>query len=75
MARLAAAQRRSAIEGLTAHPAHQGGHLRLEGRSVIPSCPLHCLAPLVHHRLVAFVKPGSHLLTLPDFPESPLLQP
>ena len=43
------------------------GHLRLEGRSVIPSRSLHRLAPLVHHHLVAFVKPGSHLSHCPNF--------
>jgi hypothetical protein len=36
-------------------------HLHLECCSMIPSRSFHCLAPLVRHHLVAFVKPGSHL--------------
>ena len=47
------------------------GHLRLEGRSVIPSRSLHRLAPLVHHHLVAFVKPGLQVSRCPIF-RSPL---
>ena len=42
------------------------GHLRFKGRSVIPSRSLHRLAPLVHHHLVAFVKPGYHLSHCPN---------
>ena len=34
------------------------GDLRLEGGSVIPFRPLHCLAPLCGHHSMAFVKPG-----------------
>ena len=33
-------------------------HLCLKGRFMIPSCSLHCLAPLVHHLSEASVKPG-----------------
>ncbi len=46
-------------------------HLRLEGRSVIPSRSFHCLAPLVDHLAVALVKPGYHLSYCPNF-RSPL---
>ncbi len=47
------------------------GHLGLKCRSVIPSCSLHRLAPLVRHHLVASVKPGYHLPHCPNF-RSPL---
>ena len=55
--------------------AFDGGqrHLRLEGRSMIPSRSFHCLAPLVGHLAVALVKPGYHLPHCPNF-RSPLLQ-
>lgn len=42
-------------------------HLRLKRGPVIPSCSLHCLAPLVRHLLVASVKPGYHLAHCPNF--------
>ena len=50
------------------------GHLRREGRSMIPSRSFHCLAPLIHHHLVAFVKPGYHLAHCPNL-RSPLCHP
>ena len=46
-------------------------HLRLEGRFVIPSRPLYCLAPLRRHLPLALVKPGYHLPHCPNF-RSPL---
>ena len=46
-------------------------HLGLTRGSVIPSCSLHRLAPLVRHHLVASVKPGYHLPHCPNF-RSPL---
>jgi len=35
-------------------------HLSLKDRYFIPPRAFHRLAPLVHHHLVAFVKPGYH---------------
>lgn len=46
---------------------HGRRHLRLEGRSVIPSPSLHCLAPLVRHHAVASVRPGSQLSRCPNY--------